>query len=47
VNDYFPEELRRDLGRYRHLLVADPAAAIDPALSLRRDSLVLRRLARS
>ncbi len=47
VNDYFPEELRGDLERYRHLLVPDPGAAIDTGLSLRRDTLVMRRIGRS
>lgn len=47
VNGYFPAELRRDLDRYRHLLVADPGIVIDPALSLERDTLVMRRLKRA
>jgi len=44
VNDYFPAELVTDLDRFRHLLVSEPKVVIDRALSLERDTLVMRRV---
>jgi beta-1,4-mannosyl-glycoprotein beta-1,4-N-acetylglucosaminyltransferase len=43
INDYFPYELRQNLDRYQHLLVSEPRIVIDPELSLKRDTLVMRR----
>jgi beta-1,4-mannosyl-glycoprotein beta-1,4-N-acetylglucosaminyltransferase len=46
VNDYFPEELRRDMDRYGHLLAPDPSIVIDPVLCRQRDTVVMRRMRR-